>query len=370
MKFVFLGLSLSSSWGNGHATTYRCLLRALSNRGHDVTFLERDMPWYASNRDLVDPDYCTLAFYDSVRDLKEKWSDFIIEADAVILGSYVPEGITLGKWITRDAQGVPAFYDIDTPITISALENGKCEYLSRDLIPRFDLYLSFSGGPILEQLMNLYGAPRAEAFYCSVDPDFYKAVQIGEKYQWNLGYLGTYSPDRQAALDKLLITTAEEMPENRFAIAGALYPSDVYWPKNIRHFEHLSPKDHPAFYADQRYALNITREPMVKVGYSPSVRLFEAAACGTPIISDWWEGLDEIFTPDEEILIAQSTSDVRQILVDISDVDRRTIGLRARDRVLKSHTSKHRAEQLEVLVRTALFNRMENVAELSKHSEA
>jgi spore maturation protein CgeB len=348
LNIVFIGLSITSSWGNGHATTYRGLLRELARRGHDVTFLERDVPWYAAHRDLPKPGYCALGLYESRGDLEREYKALIRSADAVIVGSYVPEGVDVGYWATRHAEGKTAFYDIDTPVTLAKLEKADFEYLSPDLIPRFNLYLSFTGGPTLERLENRFGAQRAQPLYCSFDPDLYYPEPAQVK--WDLGYMGTYSADRQPPLQRLLIEPARTLPKNRFVVAGPQYPKDVDWPQNVERIEHLPPVGHRQFYNSQRYTLNITRADMIAAGYSPSVRLFEAAACGTPIISDWWQGLDEFFDVGSEIYVARSADEVRQLLSEVGEEERRQVGLRARERVLREHTATHRAQQLEQMI--------------------
>ena len=171
LRIVVLGLSITSSWGNGHATTYRGLVRELTRRGHDVLFLERNVPWYASNRDLPHPRHGRTALYLNLDELKRRFADEIQDADLVIVGSYVPEGVEVGRWVTQTAQGVTAFYDIDTPVTLAKLARGDEEYLSPELIPEYQIYLSFTGGPILERLEQDYGSPMARALYCSVDPE-------------------------------------------------------------------------------------------------------------------------------------------------------------------------------------------------------
>jgi spore maturation protein CgeB len=344
MKIVILGLSITSSWGNGHATTYRALVRELTTAGHDVTFLERDQPWYAENRDLPRPPYGETHLYRSVAELKRRFGGEVSEADCVILGSFVPEGIAVGEWITRRAEGVTAFYDIDTPVTLRKLQRADCDYISRELIEKFSLYLSFTGGPTLPKIEREFGSPMARALYCSVDPDSYFPEPIRQK--WTLGYLGTYSDDRQPALERFLIKPAAQMPDERFVVAGPLYPDSLVWPGNVERITHLEPRKHRAFYNAQSFTLNITRADMIRAGYSPSVRLFEAAACGTPIISDDWPGLGEFFEPEEEILIARTTEDVLEMLRDLPEIKRRAVGQRARERVLAAHTAAHRAAEL------------------------
>jgi nucleoside-diphosphate-sugar epimerase/spore maturation protein CgeB len=343
MKLVVLGLSLSSSWGNGHATTYRALLKAFAERGHDILFLERDAPWYRRNRDLAEPDFCRLAYYGSVADL-EACRGELADAHAVIVGSYVPEGVAVGEFVRQAARGIVAFYDIDTPVTLAKLERGDFEYLSPGLIPLYDLYLSFTGGPILERLERDYGSPAARALYCSVDPEAYPALDRAKR--WDLTYLGTYSPDRQPTLERLLIEPARRLPHLRFAVAGPQYPDGLDWPANVERIDHVAPADHPAFYAASRYALNVTRADMIAAGWSPSVRLFEAAACGVPVISDRWDGIETLFEPGREIILADEAEDVLQLLSRTPGAEAE-IGSAARARVLGAHSAAHRAAELE-----------------------
>lgn len=352
LRFVIFGLSITSSWGNGHATTYRSLIRALAARGHRVTFIERDVPWYAENRDLAKPAFCTTLLYESVKECKDRFSREVKEADVVIVGSYVPEGVLIGTWVTNIASGVKVFYDIDTPVTLAKMAAGDDEYLSPAMIPRFDLYLSFTGGPIIQAIEKRYGAARARVLYCSVDPELYYPDPCPSQY--DLGYLGTYGADRQPALESLLCDPARRWPEGRFAVAGPLYPRNLSWPPNVKRVQHLAPALHRRFYNSQRFTLNITRADMVRAGYSPSVRLFEAAACGTPIISDSWPGLETLFVPESEILIAGKTAHTLRYLREMGDQERMAIGERARQRVLASHTAAHRAAELEAYIQEVI----------------
>jgi spore maturation protein CgeB len=348
MKVVFIGLSVTSSWGNGHATNYRGLMRALTERGHEVAFLERDVPWYASQRDLPDPPWGTTHLYSSLDELRERFAGEVAGADLCVLGSYVPDGVAAGDWMLGTARGVTAFYDIDTPVTLAKLEAGDTEYLAPELVPRFDLYLSFTGGPTLDLLRARWGARSPHAFYCLVDPGPYRPLD--EPVRWDLGYLGTYSDDRQPPLERLLLAPARAREEMRFCVAGPQYPDSIEWPPNVERMEHVPPAEHPAFYAAQRFTLNVTRAAMVRAGWSPSVRLFEAAACAVPVISDRWAGLGDVFEPGREILIADGPDEVVRMLTEIDEDERRAIGERARERVLREHTAERRVEQLEELV--------------------
>jgi spore maturation protein CgeB len=345
MKFTILGLSITSSWGNGHATTYRGVVRELAARGHQVSFLERDLPWYASSRDLPRPPYCRTGLYGSLDELKDRFTGEVREADLVMVGSYVPEGVEVGEWVTRTAKGITAFYDIDTPVTMAKLMDGDYEYLAPHLIPRYHLYLSFTGGPVLERLERGLGSPMARPLYCSVDPTLY--YPQGGPTEYDLGYMGTYSEERQPPLDRLMMEAARRWPEGRFIVAGPQYPESLVWPGNIRRVDHLPPGDHLRFYNSQRFTLNVTRAEMVRAGYSPSVRLFEAAACGTPVISDGWEGLESFFVPGEEILVSRSHGETLGYLLEMPEEERLRIGEKARRRVLSGHTAAHRARELE-----------------------
>ncbi len=348
LRFIVLGLSITSSWGNGHATTYRSLLPALARRGHQVLFLERDMPWYASPRDLRTLPGVPIALYDSIGDLRSRFGHDLLHADVILLGSYVPEAKQIGAWLTRHARGVVAFYDIDTPITIAALEAHRpCAYVSRSLLQRYDLYLSFSGGPALRRLEAL-GARRARPLYCAVDPD--QHLPVIQPARWDLGYLGTYADGRQPALRTFLLDQAAE-GRGRFVVAGSLYPQGMSWPDAVDRIEHLPPTDHSAFYSAQRFTLNLTRADMRRLGYSPSVRLFEAASCGATIITDVWDGLSSFFVPFAEVLPAGSRDEVESYLRDLTDTARRRIGEQARQRILACHTADQRAHTLETYIR-------------------
>jgi spore maturation protein CgeB len=347
LNIVVLGLTITSSWGNGHATTYRGILRELALRGHSILFLERDKPWYASSRDLPKPPHIRTEIYYGTEDLKRRYWNEIYNADCVIVGSYVPDGVAIGEWVTRRAKGLTAFYDIDTPVTLAKLQRLDYEYLTPELAPQYDLYLSFTGGPTLQRLERELKSPAARPLYCSIDHDqYFPESNLGAPL-YDLGYLGTYSQDRQPMLERLLIEPARRSPELNLIVAGPQYPDSVAWSPNITRVEHLPPSSHRDFYNRQRYTLNVTRADMREAGHSPSVRLFEAAACGTPIITDHWEGLETFFIPGEEILIAHSTSDILHFLNDISEGQRKEIARRAREKVLRQHTAAHRAKQLE-----------------------
>jgi len=347
LKIVVFGLSITSSWGNGHATTYRALLRALHRRKHKIVFFEKDEPWYASNRDLPLPEFCDLRLFERWEEALPALRRELSHSDAAVLGSFFSPGIRAADEIADSKAKVKIFYDIDTPITLAKLRTGENQYVRRDQIDQFDLYLSFTGGPILQQLHREFGARMALPLYCSFDPSSYFPRPVWRRYQCDLGYMGTYAADRQQKLEELFLEPARRLKQARLILAGPQYPKALRWPKNVKRIVHLSPKYHPQFYSSSRFTLNLTRSEMVRWGYSPSVRLFEAAACGCTILSDFWPGIGSILKVGDEILLTESGNQVIHLLEDLEDAEAQRIGRRARERVLSEHSSDCRAQQFE-----------------------
>jgi spore maturation protein CgeB len=344
-EIVFIGLSITSSWGNGHASTYRSLIRGLHGLGHRVLFLECDQPWYASNRDALALQYCKSGLYANFEELRDRYTRRIRAAAAVVVGSYVSDGRRVCDWVLEHAGGIKMFYDIDTPRTLAKLGNDQCDYLALSQVPEFDVMLSFSGGPALSRLEEEFGARKARVLYCSVDVEQHRPVP--KRPDIDLGYLGTYSEDRQAALEELLNQPARRLPRSRFAVVGAQYPGGARWPPNVQRIDHMAPDAHADFFGRQRFTLNITRADMRRAGYAPSVRLFEAAACGTPIISDDWPGLSDLLMPGKEILLAHCADDVTSLLRAMDQAEAQRIAGAARERVQAEHSSVQRALQFE-----------------------
>jgi len=248
---------------------------------------------------------------------------------------------------------VRAFYDMDAPVTLAALRAGEpVPYLPPGGLGEFDLVLSFAGGPALEELRRRLGARRVAPLYGAVDPAVHAPAPPVPHYRADLSYLGTYAADRQAALERLFVEPARRLPDRSFLIGGSLYPPDFPWTPNIRFVHHVPPPDHPAFYCSSALTLDVTRRAMAEMGYCPSGRLFEAAACGVPILSDAWPGLEEFFQPGAEIVVARDTDDAVAAL-GMSDEERARIARAARDRTLAEHTAERRATQLEAALEAA-----------------
>ena len=351
MKIVIYGLAITSSWGNGHATTYRSLCKALAQRGHVIDFIEKDAEWYRNNRDLPEPAFCTVHHYEDWSQSANGLLDLSKDADAIVVGSFFPDAIAASRALLDRGYGPMLFYDIDTPITLSKLRaQGRTDYLEASDIPAYAAYLSFTGGPALVELEHRFGSPLALPLYCSVDAAAYKPAPHRDAFRCDLSYLGTYASDRQPKLMRFLSEPAAHLTQSTFIVAGAQYPKAIEWAANVRRIIHLSPREHPSFYCSSRFTLNLTRNDMVEAGYSPSVRLFEASACGAPILSDSWQGLDQFLRPGEEILLPKDSYEVVQILTRMPDEERLRIGRNARERILARHRSEHRAAEFEAIV--------------------
>ena len=345
MKIVVFGLTISSSWGNGHATPYRALLRALAQQGHRVHFYEKDVEYYRSRRDFANCEYCHLNFYDDWGNIRRNALEDARSADVVITASYLPDGQRINDEVLDLGAPLRVFYDLDTPITLKQLADGGVDYVRRDQIPALDLVLSFTGGPVLEALEQTYGARMARPLYGCVDPDLYQRVAPSPDFACDLSYMATYSPDREVRMDELFLEPARQHPQRRFMLAGSMYPWDREWPANVRRTDHVPPHAHPCFYSSSRITLNLTRAEMARNGWCPSGRFFEAAACGTPLISDWWDGLDWFFDVAHDIRVVTHTEHVSQAL-SLSDVELHALAAHARQRTLDGHTGCVRARQL------------------------
>jgi spore maturation protein CgeB len=345
VKITVFGLTISSSWGNGHATPYRAIFRALHRMGHQVHFFEKDVPYYRSRRDFESCDYCNLTLYADWAEVRARALQTGRDSDVVITASYLPEGQRISDELLELSRPLRVFYDLDTPITLANLSAGKVEYIRRDQIPAFDLVLSFTGGKSLQQLEEKYGARMARPLYGCVDPDVYARVAPDPQFACDLSYMGTFAADRQEKVDNLFLEPARRHPERSFLLAGSLYPREWQWPKNIRRIEHVPPHAHPRFYSSSRLTLNITREEMARNGWCPSGRFFEAAACGTPLITDSWEGLAHFFDPGSEIRVVNSAEQVEEALK-MADHELPAMAQRAKQRTLDQHTGTVRAREL------------------------
>jgi spore maturation protein CgeB len=346
MRVVFFGLSITSAWGNGHATLLRGLFRALRAGGHEVHFFEKDVPYYAAHRDTTSFPYVNVRLYSNWASIAAEAETLLVSADVGIVTSYCADALNACELVLSSRLWRKVFYDMDTPVTLSRLEDGEAvPYIPEYGLGDFDLVLSYTGGRALAPLKSKLHAARVATLYGWVDPETHYRVPSDPKFASDLSYLGTYAADRHKALHELLIGPAKELHDCRFLVGGAMYPDANEWPKNVKFLDHVSPPEHSQFYSSSLLTLNITRQSMARMGYCPSGRLFEAAACGTAVLSDWWEGLDTFFEPGREILIAPSTQEaVRWISFDREEILR--IGQRAMEKALACHTAEIRAQRL------------------------
>jgi spore maturation protein CgeB len=357
MKIVIFGLTVSSSWGNGHATLWRGLCKAFAERGHKVVFFEKDVPYYSANRDFFSlPMSGVLHLYSNFDELMPTARSELQNADLAMTTSYCPDGIRASELILDSKAAVKAFYDLDTPVTLERVENEEpVDYLPVGGLGDFDLVLSYTGGRALEELKTRLGARRVVPLYGSADPAAHFPMPEVEEYHADLSYLGTYAEDRQTKLEALFVEPARMLSKKKFLIGGAQYPPTFPWTSNIFFVKHMPPSFHPAFFCSSRATLNITRRAMAKYGYCPSGRLFEAAACGVPILTDEWDGLDAFFLPNQELLVVNTAQDVVQAL-ERSDDELQHMAKAARQRALEEHTSIHRVIELENICES-LFER-------------
>jgi len=346
MRIVIFGLTVSSSWGNGHAALWRGLISALGADGHQVSFFERDQPFYAQARDLHEIRGGELVIYPDWRAILPRARQALAGADVAIVTSYCPDGVAATTLVMEAAVAVRCFYDMDTPVTLARLAGGEpLPYIGPQQLGGFDVVLSYTGGQALDELRTRLGARRVVPLYGWADTMHYQPGDAQPHYAAALSYIGTYAADRQKALEELFVEPARRRPARRFVIAGAQYPASFPWLSNIYFVRHLPPAEHRSFYASSRLTLNVTRSAMARMGFCPSGRLFEAAACATPVLSDWWVGLDSFFTPGDEILIAGTVEQAIAAL-DLPAERLRAIGRRARERVLEEHSARHRAQQM------------------------
>ncbi len=353
MKLVIFGLAISSSWGNGHATIWRGLCRALSKKGHEIVFFERDVPYYARHRDMPRPAGVELVLYPDWEWVEQSARRHLAEADAGIVTSYCLDGLAASELVLQSPACLRVFYDLDAPVTLENLAAGKSlSYVGEKGFKGFDLVLSYTGGKVLRALRERLHARLVAPLYGSVDPAVHKPVPPVQDYSSHLSYLGTYAKDRQEKLRSLFIEPALKLPQYRFVIGGSLYPQDFPWTQNIYFRRHVPPPAHSSFYCSSALTLNVTRKAMADMGYCPSGRLFEAAACGTPVLSDTWDGIEKFFEPGSQILIANTAEEAVEILR-MSKSELAGVAKAARERTLDEHTAERRADELERLFEKA-----------------
>jgi spore maturation protein CgeB len=345
VRLYVFGLAVSSAWGHDHAAEWRGLVRALSRRGHRVSFYEKDTPYHAIHRDQTTLDGGDLRLYSNWADVRGEVARCLADAGAAIVTSSCPDSRAAAAEVLASGAAVKVFYDLDACLTHSEVGRAaRAGLLPEGALGGFDLVLSSAGGPALGVLERELGARRVATLYGWVDPELHRPRPSVEAYRGHLSHLGRYSAELKAPLEKLFVEPALRAPKRRFVLGGPRYPAELSSPSNVRLLPYVDPAEQAAFFASSPATLSVTAPATAERGWCPSTRLFEAAACGVPALCEAWQGLGEFFEPGREVLVVDSSSAVLEAL------DAREalalVGQRARARALAQHTANHRADEL------------------------
>jgi spore maturation protein CgeB len=351
LSIAFFGSSLVSAYWNGAATYYRGIVRALHQRGHQVTFYEPDAYERQQNRDIADPDYATVVVYEATEAAAHRCLAQATQADVIVKASGV--GV-LDELLEREVlrlqtdERLVIFWDVDAPATLDRVHHNPADAFL-PLIPRYDLILTYGGGDPVIQAYEALGARQCVPIYNALDTATHYPVAPEERFACDLAFLGNRLPDREARVEEFFLKPAAATPSQRFLIGGSGW-GDKGMPANVRYVGHVYTNDHNAFNCTPKAVLNISRESMARYGFSPATRVFEAAGAGACIITDYWEGIDYFFEPGQEILVAKDGDEVAAIMAELTTEQARAIGQAAYRKVLAGHTYGHRVEQLEQLL--------------------
>lgn len=346
LDLVIVGRSILSSHSNPMAELYRGLINELAHRGHRTTYLEPYDFAGIAHRDMLRSPYCEVWTYGDVDTLIDEYLPAIQSADLVLLASGVPETDRIAQWIAQEARGITIYYDTDLARTSANLaQSTDCTFcLSAQTLGCFHLYLSTTGGPALAGLAENYGLHCARPLYESIDPFSYYRMDIEKSY--DLGFIGNFKEERQHKLEELLLGPARTTPNRQFVLAGGSYPEDQKWPQNLTYLEHLPGTNHVDFYNRQACTLIVGRKDRSVLGYTPSRSLLAAAACGVPVLTENWDGIEHFFETGRELYCVSQSQEVLDVLYGTDEYTRLKLGSCARERVLAEHTTAHRAQQL------------------------
>ena len=363
MKIAFYGSSLLSSWWNGAATYYRGLLRDLASRGYAITFYEPDAYERQEHRDMDPPDWARSVVYpataDGLRDVlaEARNADVVIKASGV--GVFDDELIE-GVLEHASPHALKIFWDVDAAATLDEMR-GDRNHPVRRALATLDLVLTYGGGPPVVEAYEGFGASRCVPVYNALDPTTHCAVEPDPRFAADLSFLGNRLPDREARVEQFFLDPAAELPDRRFLIGGNGWESKAL-PTNVRHLGHVFTHEHNAFNSTPLAVLNVARDSMADVGFSPATRVFEAAGAAACLITDAWEGIELFLKPDEEVLVARDGKDVAEHVRTLTSERARAIGDAALRRVLAEHTYAHRGAEVDALLRREMASRMEEVA--------
>lgn len=352
MKIGFYGSSLVSAYWNGAATYYRGIIRELARKGHDVTFFEPDIYDRQANRDIADPDWAKVVVYDAHSDADvvtavRQAHDFDVVIKTSGVGAYdnVLEQAVIeqvGPLATK------IFWDVDAPATLERVDLDPADQF-RDLIPQYDLILTYGGGDPVVNAYKALGAVECVPIYNVLDTETHHPTEPDQSFEADLALLANRLPDREARIDEFFLYPASKLPERRFLLGGSGWDTKAM-PDNVNYIGHVFTKDHNAFNSTPLSVQNVNRDSMARFGFSPPTRVFEAAGAGACLITDAWEGVDMFLEPGEEVLVAGSGDEVVKLLADLSPEQARKVGDAALERVLSEHTYAHRVDLLEELL--------------------
>ncbi|PTX18978.1 spore maturation protein CgeB [Pontibacter mucosus] len=351
LKIAFFGSSLVSAYWNGAATYYRGIIRALSERGHRITFYEPDAYDRQQNRDMDDPEWAKVVVYKATEECvyecleDAQHADMVVKASGVGVFDELLEREVL-KLQTDDRLVV--FWDVDAPATLDRVHHNPSDPFL-PLIPRYDMVLTYGGGNPVVNAYEALGAKKCVPVYNALDTTTHFPVEPDPRFVCDLAFLGNRLPDREARVDEFFLKPAALELNKKFIIGGSGW-GDKQMTDNVHYTGHVYTNDHNAFNCTPMAVLNISRESMARYGFSPATRVFEAAGAGACIITDYWEGIEFFFEPGKEILVAHSGADVAKIIAELSKEKAKAIGEAAYKKVLAAHTYQHRAEQLEKLL--------------------
>jgi spore maturation protein CgeB len=348
LRIAFFGSSLVSAYWNGAATYYRGIIRALHERGHKITFYEPDAFERQQHRDIPDPTWAKVVVYppteDSVADVLEqaRGSDLVIKASGVGVFDELLERSVLDL---QSPGTVIGFWDVDAPATLERVENNP-EDPFHELVPRYDLILTYGGGKPVCNAYSELGARDCVPIYNALDPSTHHPVAPEQRFEGELGFLGNRLPDREKRVEEFFLKVAAMLPEKKFLLGGSGW-QDKPMPVNVNYIGHVYTGEHNAFNCTPKAVLNVNRDSMARFGFSPPTRIFEAAGAGACLVTDAWVGIEAFLEPGSEVLVAENGEDVAEILQSLTPQRARGIGRNALKRVLAEHTYSHRAEQLE-----------------------
>jgi spore maturation protein CgeB len=351
MKIAFYGSSLLSSYWNGAATYYRGLLRALSARGYEIVFYEPDAFGRQQHRDIAVPDWARVVVYPADEAAVLRVAAAAAAADVVVKASGVGvfDELLMNRVMAAAApHAVRLYWDVDAPATLAELAGDETHPL-RQVLPGLDGVLTYGGGPPVVAAYHRLGARFCRPIYNALDPETHHPVARSERFGATLNFLANRLPDREQRVETFFIDAARRLPDRSFMLGGNGWESKQL-PPNVARLGHVGTAEHNAFNASPRAVLNVARDSMAKVGYSPATRVFEAAGAGACLITDAWEGVEQFLQPDEEILVARDGRDVAEHLAGLSAQRARTIGAAALRRVLAEHTYAVRAAETDTIL--------------------